>query len=212
VSREEVARALPCSLHREVQVARETRKTVLLVDDEEPFLLSLVDALQFHAQRLRVLTALDGQQALELVGRFGADLVVTDLKMPGLDGFGLLAGLKHNHAQVGVIVMTAYHSPLIDAALASFAPLACFDKPIDPDELVEAILRAVEPTDESPSKRTLFRPLLAIPFLLVRLMAPAGEQGSLSLRAPESRRGDRTTTAPTRGEDWRTALCSDPRA
>jgi two-component system, response regulator, stage 0 sporulation protein F len=195
-----------------VQVAPETRKTVLLVDDEEPFLLSLVDALHPHAHRLRVLTALDGQQALELVGRFGADLVVTDLKMSGVDGFALLAALKQEHAHLPVIVMTAYYSPLIEDALIPFAPLACFEKPIDPDELVEAILKAVGPAVEAPSHGGSLTPLLAIPFLLVRLMAPASEQASLSLRAPNACRGHRTTTAPTRGGDWRTALCSDPRA
>lgn len=192
-------------------MAPETRKTVLLVDDEEPFLLSLVDALHPHAQLLRVLTALDGQQALELVGRFGADLVVTDLKMPGVDGFDLLAALKQVHPRLPIIVMSAYVSPLIEHALVPFAPLACFEKPVDTDELVAAILRAVEPAPPAPSHRGALTPLLAIPFLLVRLMAPTGEWVCLSPRAPESPRGDRTMTAPVRGEDWRTALCSDPR-
>lgn len=192
-------------------MAPETRKTVVLVDDEEPFLLSLVDALHPHARHLRVLTALDGQQALDLVGRFGADLVVTDLKMPRVDGFGLLAALRQDHPQVGAIVLTAYHSPMVEDALVPFAPLACFEKPIDLDELVEAILRAVEPAVGSPSHAGALKLLLAIPFLLVRLLAPAGEQAFLSLRAPDACRGHRTSTAPVRGEDWRTALCSDPR-
>jgi CheY-like chemotaxis protein len=203
---------LPCDLRREVQVAPETRKTVVLVDDEEPFLLSLVDALHPHAHLLRVLTALNGQQAIEMVGRFGADLVVTDLKMPGIDGFDLLAALKQEHAHLPVIVMSAYVSPLIEDALVPFAPLACFEKPVDTDELVAAILRAVEPTAAAPSNRGALALLLAIPFLLVHPMAPAGERVPPSLRAPESARGHRTLTAPVRGEDWRTALCSDPRA
>lgn len=193
-------------------MAPETRRTVLLVDDEEPFLLSLADALHPHAQHLRVLTALDGQQALELIDRFGADLVVTDLKMSGLDGFALLAALKQEHAHLPVIVMTAYASPLIEDALVPFAPLACFEKPVDPDELVEAILRAVEPAVETVSPRGARTPLLAIPFLLACLMAPAGEQASRFPQAPDPDREHRTATAPVRGEDWRTALCSDPRA
>ena len=206
-----MAQGLLWLLHREVQVAPEIRKTVLLVDDEEPFLLSLLDALHPHDGRIRVLTALDGHQALGLIGRFGADLVVTDLKMPGLDGFGLLAALQKDHPQVRVIVMTAYHSPLIAAALGPFAPLACFDKPIDPYELVEAILRAVEPAAGVPGHRGALTPVLAITVLLARLMAPAGEQVSRHPQAPDTSPGDRTMAALARGEDWRTGRCSDPR-
>jgi CheY-like chemotaxis protein len=207
-----MAQALLSSLRREVHVAPETRKTVLLVDDEEPFLLSLVDAFHPHLQHLRVLTALDGQQALELVGRFGADLVVTDLKMSGMDGFALLAELKREHAHVGVIVMTAYHSPLIENALVPFCPLACFEKPIDPDELVEAVLQALDPINATPCHHSSLVPLLAIPFLLACLMAPAGEQGYQPQPAPAPGRESQTTTSPTGGKDWRTALCNDARA
>ncbi|HPS78089.1 MAG TPA: response regulator [Thermoanaerobaculaceae bacterium] len=188
----------------------ETRKTVLIVDDEEPFLLSLVDALAPHARQLRVLTALDGQQALDLVGRFGADLVVTDLKMSGVDGFALLAALKQHHAHAGVIVMTAYNSPLIEAALVPFTPLAFFEKPIDPDELVEAILQATKPGDE-PLRSTTAVQLLAIPVLLAHFLAPVCEQAFPNQQAQDSWRGPHATQSPTRGNDWRTALCSDPR-
>jgi DNA-binding NtrC family response regulator len=192
--------------------AAETRKTVLLVDDEEPFLLSLADAFAPHSRRLRVVTAPGGKQAIELVGRFGADLVVTDLKMAGVDGLALLAALARDHANIPIIVMTAYNSPAIETALAAFSPLACFEKPIDPDELVEAVLKALGPPDQERPRRTGARSLLVIPFLLAHLLAPVAGQAFPIVQAPESCRGHHAKASPASGGDWRTALCSDQRA
>ena len=82
------------------------RPTVLLVDDNgdmREYVHSLL------AGRFHVLTAPNGKAALEIVHRQPPDLIVSDIMMPELDGFGLLTALRENHAtsQIPVILLSA---------------------------------------------------------------------------------------------------------
>ncbi|HEX4998619.1 MAG TPA: response regulator transcription factor [Terriglobia bacterium] len=82
-----------------------------------------------HPEIVRILTTLlsgtfdvvgvaeDGIAMIDAAGALNADVVVTDLSMPRLDGFRALARLKECHPRIKVIVMTAYHDPAI-ASLA----------------------------------------------------------------------------------------------
>ena len=63
--------------------------TILLVDDEKSFVLSLADGLQAYFKNINVLTAENGKKALELLDTREIDMVITDLKMPVMDGFEL---------------------------------------------------------------------------------------------------------------------------
>lgn len=130
------------------------RKTVLIVDDEEPFLLSLVDALAPHAARFRVMTALSGPAAVALAERFHVDLLVTDLKMPGMNGFELLWRFAAYHPHVSVIVMTAFNSPEIGRALAGFSPVAVLEKPLDLDELAAVINEGLRKTERDERRKS----------------------------------------------------------
>ncbi|MEK6569646.1 MAG: sigma-54 dependent transcriptional regulator [candidate division NC10 bacterium] len=81
---------------------------VLVVDDEQgmrEFLTMLLEK-QGH----RVITAADGEQALQLVAEQTPDLVISDLRMPNVDGIGLLAGVRKQHPELPVILVTAYAS------------------------------------------------------------------------------------------------------
>jgi len=81
---------------------------VLVVDDEQgmrEFLTMLLEK-QGH----RVITAADGEQALQLVAEHTPDLVISDLRMPNVDGIGLLAGVRKQHPELPVILVTAYAS------------------------------------------------------------------------------------------------------
>jgi two-component system response regulator PilR (NtrC family) len=81
---------------------------VLVVDDEQgmrDFLTMLLEK-QGH----RVITAADGEQALQLVAEQTPDLVISDLRMPNVDGIGLLAGIRKQYPELPVILVTAYAS------------------------------------------------------------------------------------------------------
>jgi len=114
-------------------------KYVLVVDDEKIFQLTLLDSLRTFEQDFRVLTAENGKEAEEVLKVFPVDLVVTDLKMPKTDGFGLLAYMKKSHPHTPVIVMTAFGNPELEQWLRSLGVHAYLEKPFDFYDLTNKI-------------------------------------------------------------------------
>lgn len=106
-------------------------QTVLLVDDEEFFLKSMVDGFASARSRLKVLTAPNGRAALAVLRSTPVDLVVTDLKMPELDGFQLVAELSRTHPGLPVVVMTAFSTAPLEEQLKDAGVSLVLDKPID---------------------------------------------------------------------------------
>ena len=86
-------------------------KTVLLVDDDQEMLLALKGGLSKYRDAFAVLLAADGFQAVEKLKRSVISLVVTDLKMPGMDGFELLAHIMEHYPDIPVIIITGYSTP-----------------------------------------------------------------------------------------------------
>jgi len=80
--------------------------SILVVDDEQMMRELLKKILT--REGYKVSTAADGLDALDILREEGINLVISDMKMPGLDGFGLLKTVKEKYPQVGVIMMTAY--------------------------------------------------------------------------------------------------------
>jgi CheY-like chemotaxis protein len=117
-----------------------TPKTILIVDDEPLFLASLVDGLARYADRFRVRTAADGRMATTVCRTEHIDLVVTDLKMPEMDGFGLIAWLTRVAPTTPIIVMTAHGTREIESRLAPFETFRYLEKPIDHRALAEEII------------------------------------------------------------------------
>lgn len=183
------------------------RKTVLVVDDEEPFLLSLVDGLAGCGSSFRVVTALSAESALAIVGRFTVDVVVTDLKMPGMDGLEMLQRLRVDHPKLPVIIMTAFKSAEIEAALHAFEPVAVLDKPLDLEELIKRITYTLAQEHRG---RT------GVGVALVTALALGLSAGITS--PTDVRRAGRDTENASRrvcepeASEWRFAPCSDPRA
>jgi CheY-like chemotaxis protein len=114
-------------------------KTVLVVDDEAEFVASLVDGLDACANEFRVVTATNGSTALKVLAAEPIDLVVTDLNMPVMDGFELLAHMTEAYPSTPVLVMTAYNSQRIETRLAELEVFRLCEKPIDLASLIEAI-------------------------------------------------------------------------
>ena len=90
------------------------RRTLLVVDDEESIRLMLEDIL---GVRYRVLTATDGVDALRVLasGEENIDLVITDLRMPRMDGHELATTLLSDYPDLGIFVITAHGA--IDTAV-----------------------------------------------------------------------------------------------
>ena len=115
---------------------------ILIVDDEQKIRRILSVLLQ--ERRHQVAEAASGQEALDLAPDFQPDVVLLDVKMPGIDGIETLRRLLAEQAGVDVIMMTAYGT--IRSAVEAMRSGA-FDyltKPFDNDELVMLIDRALE--------------------------------------------------------------------
>ncbi len=80
--------------------------SILAVDDEEMLRSLLVKILA--KEGYQVDTAIDGEDALEKLEQKSYQLLITDIKMPRLNGFELLKIVREKYPQIGVIIMTAY--------------------------------------------------------------------------------------------------------
>src|SRR5881397_519708 len=83
-----------------------TAEARLLVVDDEPNIRELLSASLRYAG-FEVATAADGQQALALAASFRPDLLVLDVMMPGLDGFGVVRRLRGDGERVRLLFLTA---------------------------------------------------------------------------------------------------------
>ena len=80
--------------------------TVLIVDDE-PVMQSLLEKI-LSREGYQVMVAGDGAEALKMLAQETVSLVLSDIKMPGMNGFDLLKEIKARYPGIGVIIMTAY--------------------------------------------------------------------------------------------------------
>ncbi|HWU51841.1 MAG TPA: response regulator, partial [Tahibacter sp.] len=115
--------------------------TILVVDDEARFREILALALQRAGHR--VVTAEDGRAALALLESERVDVVMTDLRMPQMDGRSLLATMKQRWADIPVVVVTAYASLKDAVSLIKEGAFDYVSKPFEMEELQRVIHNAL---------------------------------------------------------------------
>jgi DNA-binding NtrC family response regulator len=108
--------------------------SVLLVDDEEEFLETLTKRLK--KRNVNVASAGDGRDALEFLSRNPVDVVVLDVRMPGMDGIEILRRIKESYPLTEVIMLTGHAN--LEVAVEGME-LGAFDylmKPVNIDDLL----------------------------------------------------------------------------
>ena len=120
-----------------------TAHTILIVDDE-PEQVATLEAL-LTQRGYKVISALNGEQALRKAIEFQPRLVILDIMMPKMDGTEVAMLLKHNvrTSQIPIFFVTAVISP-DDQARVSGNPNLIFAKPVRLDELLVAIVNAIK--------------------------------------------------------------------
>jgi DNA-binding NtrC family response regulator len=120
----------------------EPQHSLLIVDDEAVARQNLAHA--FRKEGYQVATCADGVAALAELGRRPFDLLLTDLRMPGIDGMALLAEVRARWPETRVIMLTGYAS--LDNAVAAMKAGAFhyLAKPFRLDEVRELVARALE--------------------------------------------------------------------
>ena len=115
---------------------------ILLVDDEDILVQGLAEFLQ--DQGTAVDTANDGKEAIALLEENLYDLLVTDIRMPGMSGMELLRHVQKNHPHVAVILITGYASTESAIEALRFGVYDYIEKPFEMLELLQAIVNALE--------------------------------------------------------------------
>ena len=112
---------------------------ILLVDDEKQFVDTLAERLAMRGFSARV--AYDGPQAHKAVEE-PTDVIVLDLRMPGMDGFEVLRSVKKSNPQVQVIILTGHGGDAEEQTAYRMGAYNFLKKPMDIDELLNSIRMA----------------------------------------------------------------------
>lgn len=120
--------------------------SVLIVDDEPDILLML--RVNLEAEGYETVLAADGEMALERIAESRPDLVLLDVMMPVMDGWGVLQALRADAQAPRVVVVSAKSSDRDIAHALSMGAVAYVTKPFDPRQLLAEISRVLDSTDE----------------------------------------------------------------
>lgn len=160
-------------------------KNVLIVNGEKPLLISIKAGFKAYRDKFSIFTAENGKAAVHILEATPIDLVVTDLKIPDMDGFELLMLMQSHYPNIPAIVMTASDTPQIETKLKESGMLRLIEKPVDFVELSQTILKSLNENYKGGTLTGISLPsfLQLIEMeqntCLMEVSTPSGEQGLL---------------------------------
>jgi len=113
---------------------------LLLVDDEEDYVKTMAERMEMRDVGSRV--ALSGEEALQMVDEDAPDVMVLDLRMPGINGMEVLERVKREHPQVQVIILTGHGSEKEESEARRLGAFQYLQKPADTSELLSTVRSA----------------------------------------------------------------------
>ncbi|CAM3410439.1 response regulator [Marinicrinis lubricantis] len=113
------------------------KKKLLIVDDQNGIRILLTEV--FSSEGYETFQASNGKAALEIVKKEKPELVLLDMKIPGMDGLEILKHIKEWNPEIKVIMMTAYGELDMIKEATDLGALMHFTKPFDIDELRSAV-------------------------------------------------------------------------
>ncbi|MDY6791251.1 MAG: response regulator [Thermodesulfobacteriota bacterium] len=123
-------------------------KNVLIVDDDREMLLALKDGLSKYKETFSVSIAEDGTDAVKMLTEKAFSLVVTDLKMPQMDGFALLTHIMGNYPDIPVIIITGYSTPDMEKLAREGGAVGYIAKPFMLEDLARDIMATLRKESE----------------------------------------------------------------
>lgn len=115
-------------------------KRVLLVDDQRDVTRMLRSALETLGRSLVIVDVPSGEEAILEIARAGVDLLVTDVRLPGISGLDVVKRLRRSAPQAGVIVISGVQDTKAEAEARSLGVMAFYRKPVP----MEAFIKMVE--------------------------------------------------------------------
>jgi two-component system, OmpR family, response regulator CpxR len=125
----------------------EAPSKLLLVDDERQFVQTLSERL--HLREIGSVVAYDGESALDLIKEEEPDVMILDLKMPGIDGIEVLKTVKQTNPRIEVIILTGHGTEADKKHCMELGAFAYLEKPVDVNLLSETIKKANEKIRQS---------------------------------------------------------------
>ncbi|MDY6989401.1 MAG: response regulator [Thermodesulfobacteriota bacterium] len=125
---------------------------VLLVDDEREFVETLSERLIMR--RMGSAVAYDGESALDLIKEDEPEVMILDLKMPGIDGIEVLRRVKATRPEIEVIILTGHGSEADRDVCMELGAFAYLNKPVDIDLLSDTLRRANEKIKEQKAPKS----------------------------------------------------------
>jgi DNA-binding NtrC family response regulator len=113
---------------------------LLLVDDEEDYVKTMAERMEMRDVGSRV--ALSGEEALQMVEEDTPDVMVLDLRMPGINGMEVLERVKREHPHVQVIILTGHGSEKEEKEARRLGAFQYLQKPADTTELLSTVRSA----------------------------------------------------------------------
>ena len=123
-------------------------KNVLLVDDDHEMLLALKEGFTRYRDSFAVQLAANGLKAVEGLKKSVVSLVVTDLKMPGMDGLELLAHIMEYYPDIPVIIITGYSTPEMEHLAREGGAVGYIAKPFLIENLAHQIMTTLRKESE----------------------------------------------------------------
>jgi two-component system response regulator YesN len=119
--------------------------TVLLTDDETSVLEALKGSVSWHILGVdNVLTAQDGKKALEIIESRRVDLLITDIRMPRMDGLELIRNVRRLYPDIHCILLTAYSEFSYAKEAISLGVENYLLKPVSKEEVVQTVTKALD--------------------------------------------------------------------
>jgi YesN/AraC family two-component response regulator len=123
-------------------------RNILLVDDDEFLLKALLSWLNCQMPDYRILTGFNGRDGMEILKGHSVDLIMTDLRMPVMDGFQFIEQKNSICPNTPLIVMTSDYSEEVVKRLKTLDVRQCIEKPFKFESLAGKLLEAMH-TDQN---------------------------------------------------------------
>jgi len=126
---------------------------ILIVDDEEDLTWSISRSLSKENEPYEIICVNSGDEALKFLRQIRFDLLISDIRMPGEDGFRLISYVKKHHPDMKVIIMSAWYGNEIKEMIERTTDIFYIEKPFEIQELKDKIYQAFHPTAAGYNKR-----------------------------------------------------------
>src|SRR3972149_5732421 len=124
--------------------------SILIVDDHPDTASMLARALTQFERPVQVITAINGQEALDRINGETIDILITDFIMPGMNGLELIERLHRDHSPAHIILITAYDSPGLAATARRLRVNDYLVKPIQPEKIRAIVGQVLEEMHTAP--------------------------------------------------------------